>query len=436
MKKPSLEVPPPAMVGIQTSRFVNQSPIFYGWVIMMAGTIGLIMTSPGQTYAVSIFIDHFIEDLHISRSLVSTLYTVGTLTGSLALPVIGRQIDRRGARLVVIPVTILFGLACIYMGFVYNALMLGLGFIAIRMLGQGSLTLVSTNVINQWWVRRRGMVMGITGVLMGLLGLGGFPSLINWLIPIYGWRSTYMLLGLSLLLVMLPFGSLFFRDRPEAYGLEPDGYPSPTGSNASATKLAEVNWTLPETMQTPVFWLVAASSGTIAMLTTGLFFHMVSIFKDNGLGPTAAAATFVPIAVTAAVVNLGSGVLVDRVPARFLLIVALVLQSISLWLALYMPSVELAFVYGVILGTLLGLSRMVNSVIWAQYFGRQHLGSITGVTTTIMVAGSALGPMPFGIARDMLNSYYLVLTVSAVIPLILAAANLFFSKPERQVSEL
>lgn len=432
MKKSILEIPTQNIAGIQTSRFVTQSPIFYGWVIMVVGTIGLIMTSPGQTYAVSIFIDHFIEDLHLSRSLVSTLYTIGTLTGSLALPMIGRQIDRRGARLVVIPVTILFGLACIYMGFVYNALMLGLGFIAIRMLGQGSLSLVSTNVINQWWVRRRGMVMGITGVLMGLLGLGGFPSLINWLIPIYGWRWTYMLLGLSLLLVMLPLGSLFFRDRPETYGLQPDGYSSTTDNNLSAIKLTEENWTLPETIRAPVFWIVAASSGTIAMLTTGLFFHMVSIFKDNGLGPTAAAAAFVPIAVTTAVVNLGSGVLIDRFPARFLLMVALVLQSVSLWLALYMPSVELAFVYGMILGTLLGLSRMVNSVIWAQYFGRQHLGSITGVTTTIMVAGSALGPMPFGIARDVLNSYHLVLTVSAVIPLILAATNLFFGKPEKQ----
>ncbi len=137
---------------ISNSRLVNRSPVFYGWIIMLVGTLGLIMTSPGQTYAVSIFIEYFINDLGISRGWVSTLYTAGTLIGSFALPLVGRQIDRRGARLMMSIVAILFGLACIYMGFVVNALMLGLGFVAIRMLGQGSLSLISQNVINQCFI--------------------------------------------------------------------------------------------------------------------------------------------------------------------------------------------------------------------------------------------------------------------------------------------
>ena len=77
------------------SRLVSNSPIFYGWVVLAVGTLGVIMTSPGQTYAVSIFIEHFIEDLGLSRTMVSTLYSLGTVTGSLALPLIGRAIDRR-----------------------------------------------------------------------------------------------------------------------------------------------------------------------------------------------------------------------------------------------------------------------------------------------------------------------------------------------------
>jgi hypothetical protein len=72
-------------------------------------------------------------------------------------------------------ISILFALACIYMGFVQSAFMLVLGFIAIRMLGQGSLSLVSQNVMNQWWVRKRGMVMGISGTVLALMGMGVFP---------------------------------------------------------------------------------------------------------------------------------------------------------------------------------------------------------------------------------------------------------------------
>ena len=68
---------------VSHSRLVSKSPIFYGWIIMLVGTLGMIMSSPGQTYVVSIFIEPFIADLGISRSLVSTLYTLGTLVGSL-----------------------------------------------------------------------------------------------------------------------------------------------------------------------------------------------------------------------------------------------------------------------------------------------------------------------------------------------------------------
>lgn len=414
---------------IRQSRVINLSPVFYGWVIMLVATLGLIMTSPGQTYAVSIFIEHFITDLGISRSMVSTLYTVGTLVGSFALPIVGRQIDRRGSRAVVVIIAVVFGLACIYMGFVQNAIMLGLGFIAIRMFGQGSLGLVSQNVINQWWVRRRGMVTGISGLLMALVGLGGFPNLINWLIPIYGWRNTYILLGLMLLLIMTPLGFILVRNQPEEYGLRPDGGNPPPGD--SGLEFAEENWTPKEAMRTPVFWVFLAGVALLAMLGTGLYFHMVSIFEDNGLTPTIAASAFLPIAFTTALITLGSGILVDRLPVRALLATSLLFLSLSLMMAQYLQSVQLAFIYGAILGTTSGLMRTVNSVVWAKYFGRKHLGSITGITTTILIAGSALGPMPLGIARDMLGSYNLTLTISAVFPLLLAVLSLFFDKPQK-----
>lgn len=156
------------------------------------------MSSPGQTYVVSIFIESFITDLGISRSLVSTLYTLGTLVGSFVLPIVGYQIDRHGARLIVVLITALFGFACVYMGYVQNAFMLGLGFIALRMLGQGSLGLVCTNIINQWWVRRRGMVMGISGMAGSLISLGGFPNLVKrfskpcQLVNSYLWLEVYL----------------------------------------------------------------------------------------------------------------------------------------------------------------------------------------------------------------------------------------------------
>lgn len=415
----------------------------------MSATFGMIMTSPGQTYAVSIFIEHFIRDLGINRSIVSTLYTAGTLIGSFALPFVGRQIDRRGARFMVVIISFAFGLACIYMGAVRNALMLGIGFVAIRMLGQGSLGLVSTNVINQWWVQRRGVVLGISGVASALIGVGAFPNLLNWLIPLYGWRVTYVLLGVVLLLVMTPVGYFFYQNRPEEFGLLPDGHQkrrtnedgarktstateSATESATVPVYVAEENWTLPEALRTPIYWVFTAGLASISMLGTGLTFHIVSIFADSGMDATLAAAAFVPVATTQAVTNLGSGFLVERIRLRTLLSISLLLQTLALWLTPYLSSSWLVLLFGVNLGAIFGLQRTVSSVAWAKYFGRLHLGAIAGFSSTILVAASALGPMPMGIARDLLGSYTTTLRILAVIPLVLAGASLFVDRPQRR----
>ncbi len=415
---------------------VQRFPVFYGWVILGVGMGGMIMTSPGQTYAVSIFLEPIIAELEISRSLVSSLYTGATLLGSLALPLVGRLIDRSGPRAVMTGVALLFALACAFMGLVANVTMLAIGFVAIRLLGQGSLMLTSQNLINRWWIERRGLVMGIAGMAMSVLGLGGFPNLIHWLIGLSDWHTAYVALGGLVLAVMVPLGLIFARNRPEDHGLSPDGRSAEDSSDPEAEAQSradaggrEVNWTLDEAIRTAAFWVVALGVAVKAMLSTGLTFHIVSIFQDNGLTADAAAAVFVPIAVTTALANLGSGVLADRIQPRFLLVVSLAVQAVSLLMATHLASIEVAIVYGVTLGVTDGLTRTVNSMIWATYFGRAHLGSITGITSTIVIFGSALGPMPFGIARDLMGSYETVLMISAVIPVGLGLANVWVKRP-------
>jgi cyanate permease len=109
-------------------------------------------------------------------------------------------------------------------------------------------------------------------------------------------------------------------------------------------------------------------------------------------------------------------------------------MAAALILAPFMSTLVLATIFGIMLGGLGGLSRVVNGVVWPNYFGRKHLGSISGLATTILVLGAALGPMPIGIARDVWGSYDLILIVLAVIPIALAAATLLFGeKPTRDV---
>jgi MFS family permease len=417
---------------------VSQSPIYYGWIVLLVGTLGLIMTSPGQTYGVSPFVEHFIADLSISRTLTSALFAVGPLVGSLALPFIGRQIDRRGSRQMVVVIVAGLGLACLAMAYVQNTVMLCLGFVALRTFGKGGLELVSVNVINQWWVRRRGMAMGVAGLGMALLGFGAFPSVIHWLISIDGWRPTYIALGLLLFLVMLPMGYLLFRDHPEDYGLGPDGCgvsdsDVPEAGDRDASEVApEENWTAQEAIRTWAFWILTIGIGFIILMGAGLFFHIVRIFEDNGLSGAVAAAVFVPVGLTMAVISLISGILVDHVPVRFLLVIALASQALSLVMIQFVQSVAFAMAYGVLLGVTGGLMRTVRGVAWANYFGRRHLGSIMGIASPVLIGGSALGPMPLGVARDLFGSYHTTLAFMAFIPLVLAVASLSAKQPLRR----
>jgi MFS family permease len=248
-----------------------------------------------------------------------------------------------------------------------------------------------------------------------------------------------MILGFLLLLVMVPSGFFLFRDHPEDYGLKPDGYAPPEAGKTPPTEEAlEENWTAREAMLTPAFWIFTLGIGFIILAGTGLFFHTVRIFEDNGLNATIAAAVFVPVGLTQAVVILSSGLLVDRMPVRLLLAVALVVQALSLTMTPLMQSVGLALAYGVLLGVTGGLMRMVGSIVWANYFGRRHLGGITGITSVLLIGGSALGPVPLGIARDRLGSYQAPLTIMAITSLVLAVACLFAKRHKtltEQVSE-
>lgn len=115
------------------------------------------MTLPGQTAGVAVFFDPITADLHISRTSASIAYATGTLAGILPAPVIGRWIDRRGPRLTATIIAGALALACTHMALVQSELMLLLGFALLRGTAIGGLSLVSQQVVNLWFVQRRGI---------------------------------------------------------------------------------------------------------------------------------------------------------------------------------------------------------------------------------------------------------------------------------------
>lgn len=425
---------------IRNSRLINATPFFYGWVILVVGTWGSVMMGASQTFTFGLFIDSLVRDLNISRGAISLLYGLATLGASFLLPLIGKWIDRYGARRVMVAATLGFGFACLTMAGVQGIVTVLLGLLVLRFLGFGAMHLVSTTLITQWFIRRRGLVMGLAGQSLAI-SLFIYPPLGEFLIAQFGWRGAWVAFGLLVWIIMLPIGWFFYRDKPELYGLQPDGdapdSPGLDDNNAiqpAIKAVNEINWTLAEARHTGAFWIFATALSVTAMVTAGLVFHQTSLFVEQGLSRESAINIFQVVAVGSIAGNLLMGRLLDRFSARILLTCLQLLLAFMLFLVQIMHTPLHGVLYGICMGLCSGSFRVIDAVVWAKYFGRQHLGSIRGVTMLGATSGTALGAFPLGLSMDLLGSYTPALNGFIILTLLIACIAPFTKRPQKNMT--
>lgn len=83
----------------------------------------------------------------------------------------------------------------------------------------------------------------------------------------------------------------------------------------------------------------------------------------------------------------------------------------------------------------MGMERIVMAVVWPNYFGRKHIGSISGIAMAMIVTGSALGPLPLGIAFDVFGGYQQILWGLMLFPAIGMAAALMANPPVKETKK-
>jgi len=339
----------------------------------------------------------------------------------------GSAVDKYGCRKALTSVSLALAGALVLASQMRALWVLALVLVLFRFLGQGSMTLVSVTMINQWWMTKRGRIMGLVGLLSAILGTGCFPPVLHFLIENYGWRGSFLWEAAFMAGVMAPIAFVFARHRPEEHGLATDGRVLDHKVAVSEDVVIE-GMSKAQAQRTLIFWVATAGIGLLAMLVTGLHFHAVAIFGEKGLSSATAAATYLPIAATASLVTFASGWWVERISVLKLLALSLIFMSGSLIAATQLEIAVPVLGYAVLLGTTGGFFRTVSGVIWSQLFGRKALGAITGTATTFMVAGSAFGPLPMGWAYDRYGSFDQVLYALAVLPAVLALLTLSLEK--------
>lgn len=410
------------------SRLINKTPFFYGWVILIAGTVSSVMMGPSQTFTVGLFTDTFVTELGLSRSSISLLYGIATLAASLMLPITGRLVDRYGPRKMMVIVSLLFVLSCASMSLVMGFASLLIALLILRFLGYGSTLLVSSNVIAQWFVRRRGLVMGLAGQALAI-SLLFWPALAEKLIQALGWRMAWIGISIIVLAIAVPVAVLFYRDRPELYGQQPDG--DGELSSIYSVPVNEENWTLSEAIHTGIFWVFLCAFLIISTVFAGMIFHQSSIFAAQGLSRETAVSAFQVMAIVSIVGNLAMGRLLDIVSARLLLVSLLITMTVSVWFIHSMNTPFEGFIYASMMGLTMGGYRVMDSTVWAKYYGRRHLGSIRGVTMVGTLGGTALGVLPLGLSYDLTGSYATAMNVFMTLPFAIYIAMLFVKRPIR-----
>jgi MFS family permease len=315
--------------------------------------------------------------------------------GSLA----GRLTDRWGPRAVITTGGMLLGVAMIGMSFVTRLWEPYLLYGVVAAVGMSAAYVPCNATVVRWFVTRRGLAVGLA-MCGSSAGTFAVPLVAQGLVASAGWRTAYVVFGLTIATTLLLVAPLLHRD-PESLGLHPDGSVKPTAI-ASTYPSA---WTLGRAMRSGAFWVLAATFTATWIPVFIPLVHLVPFVRDLGYSPMTAAWAVSSLGAGAVGGRLVMGSLSDHFGRLGTLRVAVALQL----------SACLCFLMAHSLGALLGaavlygfgyasVSTLFPPLI-TDFFGRAHAGAIVGALFAIAGSMGGIGPWLAGALYDATGSY-------------------------------
>ena len=392
----------------ESSSHTGQGRFFYGWIIVavMAASGAVSMAMGSLNFG--LFIKPMGDDLGIGRASFGWAHTARHTASSVTSPIIGWLIDRFGSRVMLPVATLATGAAMVglaYMSLPWHLIALFAVMGVVGMSGPGSL--VTSVPVLKWFVRDRGRAIAFTS--LGIpIGAVLFVPLTQILIDEVGWQTAWVVLAIIGVTVIVPLSAIFVRRQPEDMGLLPDGAASPsTGDNGARGRepADEVSWTVHEAIRTSTLWRLVVVFSAVHLATGTVALHRIAAFMDRGLDPTLISFATAFDAVCAGASTFVFGMLVRRVPARFLGGLGFSMLATASVMTVYATNLPIMFISMAIFGLGIGGMMFLQSFIWADYFGRESVGSIRGLVNPINLVVGGLGAPAAGYVRDITGSY-------------------------------
>lgn len=391
---------------------------YYGWIIVPVCLFG-ISSGPAAfgLASMGLFSEPLAQAFGWSRTQISGAVSAMMLATALTMPLVGRLVDRWGARRVLLPSIVLLAACFAVLPFVtsyaqFMAAYIGMGTIAV-----GTNSVPYMRILAAWFDRRRGLAIGIAGSGTGL-GFAYVPLLSEALISRFGWQGGYFGLAAVLLLVTLPLVFFLLHETPAQLGLAIDGGLAETGEEAGEAQ----GMTPREAMGRRDFWVLATIFVGLAFVLYGLIPHLVPMLVDRGIASGTAALIASIFGLSAFGGRLLIGFLIDKYDARRIAFAFFSLSAFGLLVLAMSAPAPLLVLVAILLGGSLGAEVDMLAYLCSRYFGLRSFAQIFSLLFSAVMVAMGLGPLAFGMVFDATGSYGAILALG--VPICVAAIAL------------
>ena len=369
------------------------------------------------------------------RWVISAAMSLRQLESGIVSPAVGFLLDRFSARRLIFWSAVISGAGFIGLGFTTGIVTFFLFFVVISLGASGVSHAVTWPVIiSRWFRRNRGLATGlaVTGPIFG----SPIVILNTQIEEAYGWRVVLFGYGI-LILVGITLLSMLVRDRPEPYGLRPDGDPPEEGASTerlsgASRRRMDAGLTLRAVLRTKEFWLFTSYlSGTFAV-NSAVQVHMIPYFQqDIGFTATWAAVVMSMVFIVSGIGRIGGGYLLDRMDYRLVLAVVAAMMGFALLYLQVMPvktvsaTLPFALMFGVSFGCLVPMRGAVGSIM----FGTRTIGGILGLLQGGPIAAGVIGPFVMGMIFDLNGNYSAAIWGLIVISALMVPLSLAMDSP-------
>jgi MFS family permease len=394
---------------------VDKPKFYYGYIIAISSAL-ILAVGLGTYYCYSIFFNVLLIEFGWSRAVISGAFSSGVLlTGILGI-IVGRITDRIGPRVVVVICSVLFGLGFILMSLVRELWQIYLIYGVLLAAGISGSWPIVVPTLSRWFEEKRGL---ITGIVTSGAGLGSiiFSPLISNLISIYGWRITYVITGIIVLVLMISSG-LFLRNKPKQSSI-----PKTDKKISGRLSFSEGGgFTLSQAVRTRQFWVIAVIYFLFGYSQLSATVHIVPYATGLGISTISAASVIAMIGAASIVGRITTGVACDKFHTKKILFIILFLFLISMVCLKFAQNLGMLYLFGFLLGLSYGGSSALQSLVAIDYFGLHSLGALLGSFGFSCLIGGSVGPVLTGFLFDVSGTYdaaFLMLIISSALALTL-----------------